>query len=160
MKIENKYCTNCGAPYRIQLSGHGNYVDVPQYLQDRKYCPGCKQAIITALKPIPKVTEIQYHITTEIDIDTLLKQEEVNHQEAIEYCKQNNLFPPMRQSRMDPSAPMTGVVSIPTKYGVNYFSYSYPIGKPDEAEIKIQVRVDLKTKLIIDRYYDDGTKRN
>lgn len=147
MRIVGNYCKNCGAGYQWQASGHYDRLGIPRQFQDREYCPTCKEAVINALEPIPMVTETKFVITDQIGIETLLQNEKAKREEL----DKTALFPLLRQVRMSPDSPITGGVKMKiNEWDWRTFSYSYPEGHPELAEIRMLVRIDIATQKIID----------
>lgn len=72
MKLMDKYCEHCGTRYTYQASGHGCGRD----LNDPKYCPSCKKAILKVLKKIPKKFKWKQVGTDEVTLDELLQWEQ------------------------------------------------------------------------------------
>ena len=71
MKICNNFCEHCGTRYQYQASGHG----CGRELNDAKYCPSCKKAILKVLKKIPKKFKWKQKGTDEVTLDQLLQWE-------------------------------------------------------------------------------------
>jgi hypothetical protein len=68
MKICNNFCEHCGTRYEYQASGHG----CGRELNDAKYCPTCKKAILKVLKKIPKKFKWKHKGTDEVTLEQLL----------------------------------------------------------------------------------------
>jgi len=159
MKIAIHYCINCGERYMFQWSGNYDAIpDVPKEYRDKDYCPECKKAIVDALTPITKKSEIKWLPTTEVDIDTLLKWEEELREKQIAEDNANSTNHPVfpRGRRVWAGLYNTDIKENSRQEQVMnpenrrlYFYRFYP-SKKNEAVITVQARVKFGTNEIID----------
>lgn len=81
MRIGICDCKHCGTEYEYQFSGSWDAIDVPREYRDREYCPECMQAVVGALKAIPRKFAYKDVETDEVDLDTLLRWEKEDRDE-------------------------------------------------------------------------------
>lgn len=75
-----KRCVHCGSRYCYQASGHG----ATEY-NDGNYCPGCKKAIVDALKSVPPVAKAAWRATRDVSVAQLVEIEMAREQAQQEH---------------------------------------------------------------------------
>ena len=141
----------------FQWSGTYNAVGIPKELQDRDYCPECKGAIIKALEPIEKKTEIKWLPTTEVTLSELLNHEKKVREERIAASRDNSMgfaLPLMERVFAHLCNFETGESSKDAivKYNNREYSYHYWESHPEDAKITVKARVHFGSTDIVAYY--------
>ena len=156
MLVTINECKHCGTEYNYQLSGSYNATGIPREYQDDRYCPECKQAIVEALKKIPKKYAWKDVPTDEVDLDTLLRWEK-EHVQDYEKKKEEAekegkvIFPMMKRVLVGLANLKTGerdivneVIGREDKAGRVYI-YSYWSSDMSKQRITVERKVNLLT---------------
>jgi rubredoxin len=77
-----KRCVHCKTTYTYQGSGEGCF----RPLNDDRYCPDCKTAIVKALESIPKKFDKVFIETDEVTYDYLLEKRNIQDEKAGGLC--------------------------------------------------------------------------
>jgi len=88
-----KRCSHCGTRYSYQGSGHG--CNAP--LNDSTWCPQCKQAVIDALRPLPRLFECRYRNIQELPGFADVTLEKLLEWEAVQLNPKGEVFFPVGQ---------------------------------------------------------------
>lgn len=151
MRLANQECKHCGVEYETQYSGE-NVLEIPREYQDHEYCPECKKAIVDALGTIPVKFDYKFVVTNEVNLNTLLKWEKDEEEEARVLRESNvwllpkarRVFPSMMNQEMTESRKMGQVIGRDEKKGRTYI-YSYWPSKLSECTITVNKKVNLLT---------------
>lgn len=156
MIITIHYCINCGAQYHFQWSGNYDAVDIPKEYRDKDYCPECKKAIVEALAPIQKKTEIKWLPTTEVTLQQLLDHEKLVREErmAAQENQTGFAFPLMERVFAHLTNFETGESSCDAIVKMNGKEYAYHYWKshPEDAKITVKARVHFGSTDIVAYY--------
>jgi hypothetical protein len=156
MRTAIHYCVNCGAQYVFQWSGSYNAIGIPKEYQDKDYCPECKKAIIEALAPIEKKTEIKWLPTTEVTLKELLDHEKAVREERIaaQHDQTGFALPLMERVFAHLTNFETGEHSRDAivKYQNREYSYHYWDSHPEDAKINVKARVHFGSTDIVAYY--------
>lgn len=150
MKVGVFECKHCGTEYNHQYSGSYDATDTPKEYRDDKYCPRCKEAIVSVLKTIPVKFEYQPVKINEVDLLTLLrwKKEMFQEQEAQKDMTKlpivRKIFAKLYNEERNELQIIREVVGREDKKGRIYV-YSYYPSKKEEYTIRVKKRIDLIT---------------
>jgi len=144
-------CNHCGDEYLYYLSGSW----IPEY-NSKAYCPSCEEvrakAVAKAFKKIKPKFKYEFVKTDEFSLDDILKIEQdqkdaeiKKHEEAKE--RGEVLFPIMTQVWATLYNMEKGEHQKyrRVKHEGSLYSYCYWPSKPEEAEIKVEKRIEIKT---------------
>jgi len=147
-------CCHCGTRYSWQGSGGG----CQEPLNDARYCPDCKQAIITALSGIPLKFYKVWVDTDEVTLDQLREWEGSAREENRQQYKSGD---PIRYAIRSVYAPLfdlenpenthhNGVVSGKGEFAGKTYRYGFWTNKgervkPEETKVEVAVERNLET---------------
>ena len=148
------FCKNCGAEYHFQASGSYWSLNTPEKLNDWDYCPECKKAIIEALSPIIKKTELRYVGCDDFTINEILEFERIEGEKTetpslgsigtskIQFPRMRRVFAKLVNID-DPNDPINFETTNEIK--INKISYIYTYNRKSTELIRLnkEVRWDL-----------------
>jgi len=151
MKLAIHDCIHCGTQYTHQCSGSYDAVDTPREYRDKDYCPDCKKVIFEALSNIPKKFEYKFVVTDEVNLETLLRWEKEEIEDAKKIGshewllpKAKRIFASVMNQEMTETMKTEQVIGREDKKGRRYI-YSYWPSKPNECRITVEKKVNLIT---------------
>jgi hypothetical protein len=136
-----KRCVHCGLVYAWQSSGYGCHNPV----NDQKYCPDCKAAIVKALENIPVRFRSVWVETKDISVETLLKHRE----RTLEKAKKDNPNRIIGERVVAPLFDMVDSENIYCGLIVSYQGEDYLVETwsktPQENTVKVKMEENLIT---------------
>lgn len=151
MRIEIKFCDNCGTEYRYQSSG--NYcLDTPIEYNNDKHCPECRKIVIDSLSKIPKKTELRYIKCDDFTIEEIIKykDEEIKSQDKLLFPKLTRVYAKL-YNLQDVNDPINFYHTSDIKINRINYCYTYNYKTMELIKLSKEVRWDL----INDCFYEE-----